>query len=235
MAKVSRITIATLSFFLWLSTFAYSTDRVLSIGEWESVRMSVRSWVEIKNSNLVRQEYDYSCGSASLATILKFFFNDNVGEQEVLDSVLKKKGIDKSDKGKLEEKDMKLSFYDLKEFAEERGYKSFGIALSLETLKKLKVPAIVFVTIRKKEHFSVYKGMDDRFIYLADPSFGNIKVSHSRFAEMFYSRDDQKLRGKMLVFVPSDQEEIKINEEFMKIPETSGAVYRKLINSIYID
>ena len=33
----------------------------------------IKSWFEIKNKNLTRQKYDYSCGSASLSTILKYY------------------------------------------------------------------------------------------------------------------------------------------------------------------
>ncbi|MBT9169587.1 MAG: hypothetical protein DDT19_02949 [Syntrophomonadaceae bacterium] len=231
--KVKKLqrTITASSIILLLSIPAYSADRVLSTGKWESIRLPVKSWIDIKNSNLIRQEYDYSCGSASVGTILKYFFNDDVSEQEVLDFILKKKGIDKSDKGKLEEKDTVLSFYDLKGFAEEKGYKSLGLALNLGTLKKLKVPAIVFVTIRKKEHFSVYKGMDERFVYLADPSFGNIKVTREKFEEMFYSREDKKQPGKILVFIPIDEKKnAQINMDFMKIPESSDFVYRVIRN-----
>ncbi|MDP3030290.1 MAG: C39 family peptidase [Deltaproteobacteria bacterium] len=210
-----------------MTEVSYSAARLLSLGRWESIRAPVKSWIEIKNHNLVRQEYDYSCGSAAVGTILKFFFNDNVNEQEVLDFILKKKGIDKLDKGKLEEKDMTLSFYDLKEFAEERNYKVLGLALDTETLKKLKIPAIVFVNIRRKEHFTVYKGMDGRFVYLADPSFGNIKVTHGRFQEMFYSRKNERYPGKMLVFITLDEKrKAEMNRDFMNIPRASDFVYR---------
>jgi len=36
---------------------------------------NVTSWIEIKNRNLTRQNFDYSCGLASLSTILKYFYN----------------------------------------------------------------------------------------------------------------------------------------------------------------
>lgn len=213
---------------------SYSADRLLSISGLESIEVPVKSWIEIKNHNLVRQEYDYSCGSASIGTVLKYFFNDNVSEQEVLDFVLEKKGVDKPDKGKLEGKDLTLSFYDLKEFAEGRDYKVLGLALNMETLKKLKIPAIVFVNIRRKEHFTVYKGMDERFVYLADPSFGNIKVTHWKFQEMFYSRDNERYPGKMLVFIPLDEKmKSEINGDFMNIPEKSDFVYRVIGNNFY--
>lgn len=234
MKKTVWITIIAWSVILSLSIHVYSADRLLAINRLESIEVPVKSWIEIKNHNLVRQEYDYSCGSASIGTVLKYFFNDNVSEREVLDFVLKKKGVDKPDKSKLEGKDLTLSFYDLKEFAEGRNYKVFGLALDMETLKKLKVPAIVFVNIRRKEHFTVYKGMDERFVYLADPSFGNIKVTHWKFQEMFYSRDNERHPGKMLVFIPLDEKvKSEVSRDFMKIPEKSDFVYRVIENNFY--
>jgi len=211
-----------------------------------SIKRKVRSYIEYKNEGLVRQRFDYSCGSSSLATILKFFFNDKVTEEEILKWILKKKGLmDKDCQGKrkekcrveklqeLEEEDFKLSFYDLAEFAKERGYRPVALALNLEELRKLKVPAIAFVKIRRNGHFTVYKGMDDKFVYLADPSFGNIKVRIGKFREMFYTRSDLKYRGKILVFIPKDKK-ISLNLEFMKLPKNSEILYKVIrIKSIY--
>ena len=211
-----------------------------------SIKRKVKSYIEFKNEGMIRQEFDYSCGSSSLATILKFFFNEKITEKEVLDWVLEKKGlIDKNCKDKkkekckvkkleeLEEKDFKLSFFDLAEFAKEKGYKAVALALNLDELRKLKVPAIAFVKIRRNEHFTVYKGMDKKFVYLADPSFGNIKVRIGKFEEMFYTRNDPKYRGKILVFIPNDKN-IPLNLKFLKLPENSDFLYEVIkIKSIY--
>ncbi len=120
----------------------------------------------------------------------------------------------------LKEEDFKLSFYDLAEFAKEKGYKPVALALNLEGLRKLKVPAIAFVKIRRNKHFTVYKGMDDKFVYLADPSFGNIKVRIGKFKEMFYTRNEPKYRGKILVFIPKDKNKF-VNLDFLFLPHTN--------------
>jgi predicted double-glycine peptidase len=44
----------------------------------------VKSWTEFRDENLVKQQYDYSCGAASLATVLKYFFNEEVTEKEII-------------------------------------------------------------------------------------------------------------------------------------------------------
>lgn len=48
----------------------------------------IASWSEIKDKNLTKQQYDYSCGSASLSTILTYYYNQNVSEKDILDFLL---------------------------------------------------------------------------------------------------------------------------------------------------
>ena len=191
-----------------------------------SINKPIKSWIEFKNENLTRQEYDYSCGSASLSTILKYYYDLDIGEKEILDEVLKSKGYDISKKEKLEDGDTTLSFLDLANYANNKGFKAIGLALDLKSLAKLKAPVILFVKIRKSEHFTIYKNMDKNYVYLADPSFGNIKVKISKFKEMFYQRDDLQYPGKLLAIVPaSDTQKENIKQSFMKIQKSSNFIY----------
>jgi len=191
-----------------------------------SITKPIKSWIEFKNENLTRQEYDYSCGSASLSTILKYYYDLDIGEKEILDDILESKGYDISKKEQLEEEDMSLSFLDLANYSKEKGFKAFGLALDLNELQKLKAPVILFVKIRKSEHFTIFKNMDKNYVYLADPSFGNIKVKISKFKEMFYQREDLKYPGKMLAIVPvTGIQKENINHSFMEIVKSSDFIY----------
>jgi predicted double-glycine peptidase len=190
---------------------------------------SIKSWTEFKNENLTRQKYDYSCGSASLSTILKYYYDLNINEKDILDNVLKLKGFDITKKEKLEDGNTSLSFLDLANYSKTKGFKSFGLALDFISLQKLKAPVILFVKIRKSEHFTIYKNMDKNYVYLADPSFGNIKVRISKFKEMFYQRDDLKYPGKILAIVPiSNKQKEKIKDEFMSIQKSSDFIYENI-------
>ncbi|RDU51746.1 hypothetical protein CQA40_09265 [Helicobacter sp. MIT 01-3238] len=148
----------------------------------------------MRDKNLTKQEYDYSCGAASLSSILEHYYGlENASEKEILDTVLLKKGIDINQKEEIQfDDEMKqkahLSFYDMVGYAEDRGFKAFGLAVDLPALYELKAPVIIYVKVRNIEHFSVLKGIDSKFVYLADPSFGNIKVSVAKFVEMFYPK-----------------------------------------------
>ncbi len=189
-----------------------------------SIQKPIRSWIEFKNENLVRQEYDYSCGSATLATILKYYYGFQVEEKDVLDDILKSKGFDVSKKILLESGETNLSFFDLSEFSQRKGFKAIGLAIDMDSLKNLKVPVILFVKVRKDEHFTVYKSMDENYVYLADPSFGNIKVSISKFKEMFFQREDLKHPGKILAIVPL-QNGYNINKNFLNVNQNSDFIY----------
>jgi predicted double-glycine peptidase len=193
----------------------------------------IKSWIEFKNENLTRQDYDYSCGSASLSTVMKHYYDQNISEKDVLDAVLKMKGLNKDLKRKLEDEDIALSFMDLSEYVKTIGYKAIGLALDIKALKKLKAPVILFVKIRKDEHFTVFRSMDEDNVYLSDPSFGNMKIRMAKFKEMFYQREDLKYPGKILAIVPINKTQVKrINHSFMNIQKNSNFIYENIKNKI---
>ena len=106
------------------------------------------------------------------------------------------------------------------------------MALDIEALKKIKIPVIIYIKIRNSEHFTVLKAIDNEYVYLADPSFGNTKVKLSKFKEMFYQREDMKYPGKVLiVFSPSYG--VQKNKNFIKIaPKTTlieDVIYTKIL------
>lgn len=205
-----------------------------------TLRQPIQTWSEIRNRYLIKQQFETSCGPASLATLLTFFFNQPTKEEEIITSILQSQNILPSDIKSLENKEVMeellqklkvqsiaISFQDMKTYAEQRGYIVQGLALPLDSLKKLKAPVIVNVKIRYNEHFSVYKGMDDRYVYLADPALGNVKISLAKFQEMFYTRKDMEYPGKVLALIPQDaQKQAEVNQQFMKLPEESGFVYK---------
>lgn len=195
------------------------------------LKKEVKSWIEFKNERLTRQNYDYSCGSAALATLLSHYYDTNVTEETILKSVLEVKGIDKQ---ALELEDQEgnngLSFYDLSQYTSTQGFKAVGIALGMEELKKLQIPVIVFVKIRKQEHFTVLKKMDERYAYLADPSFGNIRVSHAKFKEMFFTREAEDKPGKILAVLA--QGNAKGREEFKTVVPFPNSIYERITNPL---
>lgn len=196
-----------------------------------SIKKSVKSWSEIRDKDVVRQKYDYSCGTAAVATVLSYFFNDKVSEREVLEFLLQRLEKELQSREKIKSSDFAFSFSDLRLYAESRGYKALGLAMPMDTLKKLKVPAILYVETRSYEHFTVFKGIDDRFVYLADPSFGNLKVRKERFKDSFYTRDDMRFPGKGLVLIPESRtKKASVNRGFMETERNPGFIEKVIRN-----
>jgi len=212
-------------FFLLLFSLLYG--KVHIVNKDIHVEHNLTSWIEIKNKNLTRQKEDYSCGSASLATVLKHYYGQDVSEKEILNAVIKMKGMTRKNILQKYKEVNGLSFLDLSVFAKEKGFKVLGLALDMDALKKLQVPVILYVKIRNSEHFTVYKGMDDMYAYLADPSMGNTKVRLTKFKEMFYQREDLEFPGKLLAILPL-RKDIIINKDFMIIPKSSKLIYNTI-------
>ena len=212
---------------LFLLSFSLLYGKVQIFNNDIHLEHNLTSWIEIKNRNLTRQKEDYSCGSASLATILKHYYGQDVSEKEILDAVMKMKGVTRETIVKKYKELNGLSFLDLSVYAKEKGFKALGLALDMDALKKLQTPVILYVKIRNSEHFTVYKGMDDMYAYLADPSMGNTKVRLPKFREMFYQREDLEFPGKILAILPLSTK-IQGNQDFMKKIKQSNLIYESI-------
>jgi predicted double-glycine peptidase len=136
----------------------------------------VRSLVELRFTNVVRQKHDLSCGAAALATILSYYYGDDVSERTIIDAMIEIGTREKILKDG-------FSLLELKRFAEKEGYVSAGYRLQkVDDLVKVKVPSIALVNVRGYAHFVVIKGVVGGQVYVADPAFGNRARSLESFA-----------------------------------------------------
>lgn len=62
---------------------------------------------------------------------------------------------------------------------------------------------IVYLKYRKDDHFSVLRGIDKNTVWLADPSLGNRTYSKFQFLDMWDTRNDKVLKGKILAILPN--------------------------------
>jgi uncharacterized protein len=187
---------------------------------WTEVRAPVRdpdhitlnftwSWKDIRDRNVIKQNRDYSCGAASLCTLLQYYWGDKVGEQKVLDTV---DAMLKPEERKERIKNG-LSLTDLRRVSVKLGYLSSIGTLSFEQLSKSKIPVIVPLTIGKFNHFVVFRGSDDLYAYLADPARGNVRT---RIAEF----EKQWQKNAILVVAKKDQD-LRENAPLSLRPEES--------------
>lgn len=175
----------------------------------------ITSWKTIRDLGIVKQDLDYSCGAASLATVLNEHYGLSVTEEEIL------KIMDKED--------MRASFDDMANALKELGFRGVGYAASFEQLTKLKIPVIVYTKHRKDDHFSVLRGINRDTVWLADPSQGNRTYSKYQFLEMWETREDSELKGKILAIIPLSQEVQSVNDFFTNQPrrQTAQAVQQQ--------
>jgi uncharacterized protein len=132
---------------------------------------------ELRDLHVVKQDTDYSCGAAALATLMTYYFKDPTSEQEILRLLVTGLSEDESALKQL----FGFSLLDLKRVAVRKGYRAAGFELTFEQLRQLTAPVIVFVTPRGYPHFAVLRDVIGDRVYLADPARGNLVLSIARF------------------------------------------------------
>ncbi len=137
----------------------------------------VWSWIELKRRNVVMQKYDYSCGAAALATILQYYWEDDVSEKQILDAMLKVLTIDEV-KDRIKNG---MSITDLRRSAVELGYLSSIGTMTFEQLSQSKIPVVVPLKLKGFDHFVVYRGVANGRVYIADPVRGNVRPTIPEF------------------------------------------------------
>ena len=158
---------------------------------------NVRTMKDMRYKNIVRQTKDYSCGAASLATILTYYFGRETSEEEIIRAIFS--NADSETIGEVKRKG--LSLLDLKNYGESLGYKGGGYRVPAHQLKTLDRPAIVLVNHKGYSHFIVIKGVKDDRVFLADPARGNMVMDLNEFLEIW--------NGILLVFKNPDGERIQ--------------------------
>jgi predicted double-glycine peptidase len=131
---------------------------------------------ELKYKHIVRQAFDYSCGSAALVTILNYHLGVMVNEQQAMEGML-----EKGEKDKIIER-RGFSLLDMKRYVGSLGMNGAGFKAEIKDLMTLDEPAIVPIDYAGSKHFVVLRGIRDGVVYIADPSAGNIVFSVEEFA-----------------------------------------------------
>jgi predicted double-glycine peptidase len=145
------------------------------------VEIQLHSWKWHRDHNLVKQGFDYSCGAGALATLMRYYFRDEVSETDVLQNIL---GVMSEQEVHDREKNG-LSLLDLKQCSERMGYQAAAAKLKYAALPKLKGPVLVHMEHDDYKHFAVLKGVKGDRVFLADPSNGNIQMSVERFSKQW--------------------------------------------------
>lgn len=140
---------------------------------------------------IVRQQYDFSCGSAAVATLLTYHYGHPVDEASVLEAM-----YEIGDQAKIRKEG--FSLLDMKNYLESIGYHAEGYRESLDKLTSVGIPAIVLINRKGFMHFVVVQGVTADQVSVGDPTLGMRIYDRKDFEKMwtgilFVVLDNKKL------------------------------------------
>lgn len=136
--------------------------------------MRVTSYRDLPFRTVVRQEHDFSCGSAALATLLTFHLSIPRTEARVFQAMyaagdqptIRRAGF---------------SLLDMKGYLKGEGFEADGFRMSFDRLRRVSAPSIVMIDTGRYRHFVVIKGVDDNAVLVGDPALGMRTYSRKEF------------------------------------------------------
>ena len=150
-----------------------------------SVTVKVGSLKERAFRTTVRQQHDYSCGAAALATLLTYHYRDPITEDKIFSEMW-----ENGDRDKIRREG--FSLLDIKQYLEANDYSADGYEASLDKLVEVGIPAIVLIRENGYNHFVVVKGIRNGQVAVGDPSAG---------AKIFPRDEFEKMRVNRILFV----------------------------------
>ena len=146
---------------------------------------------EAKFKSVIQQQFDYSCGSAALATLLSFHYDRPTTEARTFEKM-----FEVGDQAAIRQSG--FSLLDMKNYLETIGMRADGFRISLDELDNAGIPAIALIDTGGYKHFVVIKGLEGGDVLVGDPAFGaNVR-----------SRADFEAIWEGIIFVVRDETEL---------------------------
>ncbi len=165
---------------------------------------------DFRDAKIQKQQLVFSCGAASVATVLQSFYGMDVTENDILNSL---------------DDNNRYTFGDLAKVAEKCKFQEIGVDIGFSDLEKLKILAIAHIRYRETDHFTVIRGISSGIVQLADPAFGN-----RRFREKFFRKywEQGSGNGRILIIVPDSLSLFPTQEQFFLEPKNFRSVLKQL-------
>lgn len=160
----------------------------------------VKSYQELKNERVIRQNYEQSCGASSLATMINLIDDENLSEFDVLKLMSEQ-----------ELKTDMVSFADLETVLSKLGYENKSYKINKENLDKLiNIPMIVKIEDDPRfPHFVLIINYKGDFLEVLDPSHGEYISSKREFLRLW---DRYNKGGFALLIKPKkEKKEYRLN------------------------
>ena len=129
----------------------------------------VQSYREVRMTHVIPQTEDFSCGAAALATLLRYHFGNQLTERQAILGM-----FEQGDKEQIRK--VGFSMLEMKRFCENLHFQADGYKIDMQKLRQITIPVVTLIDTRKYKHFVVVRRVDDRFVYVSDPSFGNRRI-----------------------------------------------------------
>ncbi|HEY4077246.1 MAG TPA: C39 family peptidase [Rhizomicrobium sp.] len=179
MKRFSRaLLFSALMAFTALPSAVRAGDVTLATADTGDYAVHLSSYSEIPFRTVIRQQYDYSCGSAALATMLRFHYGVHTDEAEVFRAMYAVGDQERIQK-------LGFSLLDMKKYLAALGYEADGYRLGIEDLGQLGAPAIALVQINSYKHFVVVKGYVDGHVLFGDPAQGLRMMPAAEFQKIW--------------------------------------------------
>lgn len=143
-----------------------------------SFQVQAKSLSEISWETVVPQQYDFSCGSAAVATLLTFHYDRKTTEAEVFEAMIRHGDVEQI-------RAYGFSMLDMKRYLDAQGLNSDGFEISLDDFMRIGVPAITLVNTGGYKHFVVVKGVDRENVLVGDPAAGTVVVPKEMFETLW--------------------------------------------------
>ena len=145
------------------------------------VRLPITSIRQARLAGTLLQQYDFSCGSAALATLLTHHYGLPTSESVVFEAM-----YSQGDQAKIQREG--FSLLDMKRFLQSLGFEADGFEQPLDKLLEARVPAIVLINDNGYQHFVVVKGLRGERVLIGDPASGTRAVARAAFEASWKSR-----------------------------------------------
>jgi predicted double-glycine peptidase len=133
---------------------------------------------ERRFTGVVRQQYDFSCGSAALATLLRHHYSYAIAEEDAFRGMWAK-----GDREQIRR--VGFSLLDMKRWLASKGLIADGYQVSIDQISETGIPGIALIAIDNYRHFVVIKGVKGDNVLVGDPSTGIGTMPRSDFEKVW--------------------------------------------------
>jgi uncharacterized protein len=141
-------------------------------------RAQLTTLKELRFRRVVKQQYDFSCGSAAIATLLTYHYDRPTPEDAALKAM-----FEVGDQEKIKKEG--FSMLDMKKYLESVGYRAEGYKVSLDKVAEVGIPGIALIKTNGYLHFVVLKGIRGDQILVGDSALGTKFIRREKFEEIW--------------------------------------------------